>query len=208
MGHASSPRFLQRPIWRAAIAAVLLGLIAAAVIAVQVLGDDGEASDDGSVADYEGPLYIACQVEDASGPTIGEPAPTFDLCDESGERVSSLNGRGAEVTFVNFWATWCTPCRRELPDIQALYNERRADGLEVLAVNVEEDREAAIAFMESRDLSLPIVLDPEGRVYDAYRLQGLPDSFFVGDDGTLETLQYGYLTDEKMRERVEQAGLE
>jgi peroxiredoxin len=186
--------------------------VAAAVVVVAVVLGRGRGDGDttravaptgtsasGTPLPAPGPL-------DAAPPVIGQPAPDFALRSTDGElrRLSDLRGK---VVLVNFWATWCAPCKKELPDLQALYDERRADGLEVLTINVEEDAADARAFFDARGLTLPLVLDSAGTVYDQYRLQGLPDSFFVDREGKIATLQFGYLTAEKMRERLAQAGL-
>jgi thiol-disulfide isomerase/thioredoxin len=119
-------------------------------------------------------------------------------------KLSDLRG---SVVWINFWATWCRPCKQELPDIQKLYREKRDQGLEVLAINYQDPAEDAIAYFRDNDLQIPMLLDPNGSVYDQYRLQGLPDSFFVDREGNVAALHYGYMTEEKMRQRLEQAGL-
>lgn len=196
---------LQRPLARGAVALVLLATVAGGLWFLLLRDDDGEATV-GS-PEYAAPVYVVCDIDAGSGPVLGEPAPAFSLCDDAGDVVFRSRDPGAPVTFINFWATWCVPCRRELPDIQKVYDEKRAAGLQVLAVNFQEDRNTAIAFLNSRGVTIPLVLDPEGQLYEAFRLQGLPDSFFIDSDGTLRTLQYGFLTEDKMRERIEQAGL-
>jgi len=180
------------------IAAVAFGRTAGSGDATRA-GSPTAPSASGTPLPAPGPL-------DANAPVVGQPAPDFALRTVDGElrRLSDLRGK---VVWVNFWATWCAPCKKELPDIQALYDERRADGLEVVAINVKEDAADARAFFEARGLTLPLLLDSAGTVYDQYRLQGLPDSFFVDREGKIATLQFGFLTTEKMRERLAQAGL-
>jgi len=119
-------------------------------------------------------------------------------------KLSDLRGK---VVWVNFWASWCAPCKKELPDIQKIYDEKHAEGLEVLAVNWQDDLETASGFFTAADLRLPMLLDRSGGVYDQYKLQGLPDSFFVDREGNLAALQFGSLSESKMRERLASAGL-
>ncbi len=142
---------------------------------------------------------------DDRAPVVGQPAPDFVLREIGGSpmRLSDLRGK---VVFVNFWATWCRPCKRELPDIQALSREF-PDDLAVLTINVEESADEARAFLEENDLALPALLDHSGAVYRQYRLPGLPGSFFIDREGNLAAIQYGYLTQEMMRERLGRAGL-
>lgn len=119
-------------------------------------------------------------------------------------KLSDLRG---SVVWVNFWASWCRPCRQELPDIQSLYDENRADGLVVLAVNYEDSADIAREYAADLGLTMPVLLDSGGKVFDQYKLQGLPDSFFVDRDGNVATLQFGLLNEAKMRQRLEAAGL-
>ncbi|MBI2723832.1 MAG: TlpA family protein disulfide reductase [Chloroflexi bacterium] len=139
-------------------------------------------------------------------PVIGQPAPSFALRRADGTVVRLADLRG-KVVWINFWATWCVPCKKELPDIQKVFDEKQAAGLEVITINVKERPDDALAFFADRGLTLPLVFDDDGAVYEQYRLQGLPDSFFIDRDGNLAALQYGFLTEEKMRERLAKAGL-
>ncbi len=144
---------------------------------------------------------------DASRPEVGQPAPLFALADPEGKihELSSFRGR---VVWVNFWATWCGPCRRELPDIQRLAEEFKDRGLVVLAVNQGQSAGEAEAFWEELDLDLPILLDSDAEVSAQYRLRGLPDSFFIDREGVLRAFDQGLLTEEEMREGLAEASLE
>jgi peroxiredoxin len=210
MDHRTDRPLMDRPVIRAGLAVVLLAVLAAVFLAIRAGRDDGgddaqiiapptgqasAAPDDGDT----GPI-------DGSGPVVGQPAPTFALRNADGEIVKLTDLRG-KVVWINFWATWCRPCKQELPDIQKLYGEKRGQGLEVLTINYQDPREDAIAYFRDNNLEIPMLLDPNGSVYDQYRLQGLPDSFFVDRDGNVAALHYGYMTEEKMRQRLEQAGL-
>jgi thiol-disulfide isomerase/thioredoxin len=112
------------------------------------------------------------------------PAPDFELAGLDGKPVRLADFRG-RVIFLNFWATWCPPCREEMPAMQALARELEKDGLVVLAVNYEESAETAEAFVRETGLTLPVVLDGEGAVARRYRVTGLPASFFVDRRGAL-----------------------
>ncbi len=143
---------------------------------------------------------------DGQTPKVGEPAPLFVLSDPDGNvlQLSDFQGR---VVWINFWATWCGPCRRELPDIQRLANEFGDEKLVVLAVNLEESDGKARSFWEELDLDLPVLLESTGDVADQYRLVGLPNNFFIDRDGVLRAFQLGFLTEEQMRERLAEVGL-
>ncbi len=111
--------------------------------------------------------------------------------------------------WINFWATWCGPCRRELPDIQRLSSEFSDQGLVVLAVNQAESSGTALSFWDELELELPILLDSSADVSERYQLgfSGLPKNFFIDRGGTLRAFQLGFLTEEQMRERLAEVGL-
>jgi peroxiredoxin len=198
-------RLLERRLARTLIAAALLVALAGAFVAVRATrgGPDANALPGAATpqaGEQVGPL-------DSARPTIGQLAPDFALRSPDGTTVKLSDLKGS-VVLVNFWATWCRPCKQELPDIQKAYDEFHARGLEVLEVNYQEGGDDAARFFREQGVTLPILLDAEGGVYTQYRLQGLPDSFFVARDGTIAALQFGQLTADKLRERLAQAGLQ
>lgn len=197
----------ERAIVRVALAVVLL--VALGGVAFAVRASDGDGAPQAVVTpapDATATPEVQLGALDSQAPIVGQPAPDFVLRDGDGElvRLSDLRGK---VVFVNFWATWCRPCRQELPDIQAIYDEKRAEGLEVLAVNYQDDAASAQRFWDDLGLTLPYVLDTTGSVYEQYRLAGLPDSFFVDREGNIAAIYYGFLDEERMRERLATAGL-
>jgi cytochrome c biogenesis protein CcmG/thiol:disulfide interchange protein DsbE len=140
-------------------------------------------------------------------PVLKQLAPDFALRSVDG-RVVKLSDYRGKVVWVNFWATWCVPCKKELPDIQALSDELNVKGLVVLTVNYQEGVQDAKAFFAQHNVTLPLLLDTSGSVYDEYKLTGLPDSFFVDRNGILQAQQFGSFTPETMRERLAAAGLQ
>jgi peroxiredoxin len=113
----------------------------------------------------------------------GSPAPDFALerlADGATVRLSELRGR---VVLVSFWATWCAPCEEEMPALERLYRELRAEGFELLAVSVDADREAVVAFQQRLGVSFPILLDPEQRVAREWQTFRFPESLLVDRDG-------------------------
>lgn len=125
-------------------------------------------------------------------PVVGRPAPDFSLTGLDGEPVALASLRGKPVV-LNFFATWCLPCRQELPAFQAMA-ERHADkGLTVLLVDLQEDPADVAAFLESLDVGLSAVVDDTGRVTKAYRVRGLPSTFFLDRQGVIRAVQLGAL---------------
>jgi len=210
MGVNNRPPALNSRGVRAGIAAALL--VALGVGFYALVGNDGGVPS-GPVSVANAPTAVATPMPDSAtgpldeaAPIIGQPAPDFALRDADGTLVTLSDLRG-NVVWVNFWATWCRPCKQELPDIQRIYDEKAAEGLIVLAINFEEPADRAIAYFRENGLTVPMLLDLEGDVYDQYRLQGLPDSFFIDRDGNIAAVQFGLVTEKKGRERLAAAGL-
>ncbi len=125
-------------------------------------------------------------------PQIGFSAPDFTLNALDGEKMTLSDLRG-KVVLVNLWASWCPPCRAEMPTLDAVYRKYRDTGFVVLAVNTTyQDTEAdARAFVQRLGLTFPILLDRDGTTSQRYKLQGLPTSFFVGRDGIIRDIVIG-----------------
>ena len=125
-------------------------------------------------------------------PVAGHPAPEFTLKNIEGQTVSSSDFRGQPV-IINFWATWCGPCRVEMPHLQAAYEAHQADGLVVLGVNLTErdSRQHVPDFLAEFGLTFPVVLDESGNVAEMYRIFGQPASVFVDKDGIIHQVFQG-----------------
>jgi thiol-disulfide isomerase/thioredoxin len=89
------------------------------------------------------------------------------------------------VVFLNFWATWCGPCRVEMPSLEAIYNKFTEKGLEILAVNCAEDNTTVSAFMKDSGFSFPALLDLDGRINANYGIQSIPTTFLIDRDGMI-----------------------
>jgi peroxiredoxin len=142
----------------------------------------------------------------APAPIVGAPAPDFTLKDLSGSDVT-LSGLRGQVVLINFWATWCGPCRLEMPAIQAEYEELRASGLMVLAVNLDEPQPAVQAFADELGLTFPVLLDPGAKVNDLYRVRGYPTTFFVDREGVVARLHVGIMSESQLRDYLDRLGL-
>ncbi|MDR2185584.1 MAG: TlpA family protein disulfide reductase [Treponema sp.] len=118
-------------------------------------------------------------------PVLRRPsaAPDFSL-PLTGEAKISLADLKGKAVFLNFWATWCGPCRAEMPSMEALYRRYRDRGLEILAVNVREDRETAAAFMDQFRLSFPAALD-SGGVSRRYGITAFPTTYIIDREGLI-----------------------
>ncbi|NTU81654.1 MAG: redoxin domain-containing protein [Chloroflexales bacterium] len=123
-------------------------------------------------------------------PEVGHSAPAIALATPNGTPISLADLRG-QVVLVNFWATWCPPCRAEMPAIQAAYARYHDQGFTVLAVTADEDQAAVAAFVRDHQLTFPALLDPHGSVHAAYLANTLPSSFFVDRQGVVRAVHHG-----------------
>ena len=138
-------------------------------------------------------------------PQTGFLAPDFTLQTTDGKAVTLSDLRGRAV-LVNIWASWCVPCRAEMPAVQRVYDEYKDRGLIVLAVNstVQDQAASAKAFAAEFGLTFPILLDMEGIATRLYEVRALPSSFFIGRDGVIiEVVIGGPMSEALLRTRVE-----
>ena len=122
----------------------------------------------------------------SSGNLTGQSAPDFALKSSTGENLRLSEFRG-DVVMVNFWATWCKPCRAELPELARLHRELGPRGFEVLAVNIDTERLESKVRKMTADFDLPftVLRDPEGSVVGPWQVVGYPTSFLVGRESEL-----------------------
>ena len=110
------------------------------------------------------------------------PTPDFTLSNPDCKKVSLKDFRG-KVVFLNFWATWCVPCREEMPAMEKLYQEFKDRNFVVLAVNVKDRKQDAVNFAKELKLSYPMVIDPDAQVGLLYGAWGLPTTYLIGPKG-------------------------
>ena len=139
------------------------------------------------------------------------PAPDFTLTDQFGNTHTLEDYRGKTI-FLNFWATWCPPCRAEMPDIQALYENREEEGENALVVlgvaapnyGQETDAEGIAAFMEENGYTYPVLMDEDGALTAAYGIYSYPTTFMIDREGNVFGYVSGQLTMEMMESIVRQ----
>jgi peroxiredoxin len=136
-----------------------------------------------------GILLTGCSTP-VEAPEIGKAAPGFRLTDIDGQSISLSDFRG-EPVLLNFWATWCGPCRMEMPYIQEVYDERSEPGLVILAINIGESLTTVEEFMRDYNLSFPVLLDLEGNVAEKYNIRGIPTTYFIDSDGIIRDIMIG-----------------
>src|SRR5213592_3199073 len=139
-------------------------------------------------------------------PVVGSPAPEIALKDLRGQevRLSDLHGK---IVLLNFWATWCKPCKEEMPAMQASYERLRDQGFVVLAVNELEDTDKVIEHIRTHGHTFLVVMDHDNRVANQYGVVGLPASFLIDRQGIVREHIFGNLmTEQWIAELVRQYG--
>jgi peroxiredoxin len=109
-------------------------------------------------------------------------APDFELENLAGETISLSSYRG-KLVFLNFWATWCGPCRSEMPSMQVLYDSLGNDSFEIVAIDLQESRKAVQAFVDEFEFTFPVLLDSSGRVGSQYGARSIPTTYLIDTEG-------------------------
>ena len=141
-----------------------------------------------------------------AAPQAGFSAPDFTLKTPDGATYTLSELRGQAV-LVNLWATWCPPCRAEMPTLEKIYHEYKDQGFIVLAIDLtyQDDPFAVVPFTKEYGLTFPILLDETGDVGSAYQLRSLPSSYFINRDGIIqEVVIGGPMSEALLRTRIEQ----
>ena len=131
----------------------------------------------------------------------------FTLTDLQGKSWTLKDLKG-KVVLVNFWATWCPPCRKEMPDLEALYNRYKDQGFVILALSEDEETNKVAPFIAEQKISYPILLDPGQKVNNLFQVEGIPKSFVYDRDGKLVAQSIDMRTQRQFLEMLAQAGLQ
>ncbi len=127
----------------------------------------------------------------ASSSLIGQLAPDFALKNASGENLRLSEFRG-DVVMINFWATWCGPCRQEMPLLDELYSRYQRVGFNLLGVNIDDDSGKAMNMIAELDVSFPVLFDTRKEVSKLYKVDAMPVTILVDRDGRVRHVHHGY----------------
>jgi thiol-disulfide isomerase/thioredoxin len=141
----------------------------------------------------------ACRESPQNTPTASATVQQIEEFTE--ETLAQYQGK---VVLLNFWAIWCTPCRTELPDMEAIYRKYRDQGAVILAVNVSESSEDIITFVNKLDLTFPVLRDSQGKAMKAYEIRFMPTTLFLNQQGQIVARHVGPLDQDSMSAQIEQ----
>lgn len=136
-----------------------------------------------------------------AGPKTSGLAPDFTLQTFDGESITLSDFRG-QVVVINFWASWCPPCRDEAPYLERTWREYQDQGVVFIGVDYVDTDPEALAYIEEFDITYPNGPDARTEISQAYQIQGVPETFFVGVDGTLRGAKIGPLAPPELEERL------
>jgi len=134
---------------------------------------------------------LAASVSQAAMPPVGSVAPDFTLKSNGGKNLKLSEFRG-QVVMINFWATWCGPCREELPLLNRIQEQYRKAGFKLLGVNIDDRPEAAQAMARNLGIRFPILFDTDKRVSRRYDVNAMPSTLLIDRDGKVRYLHLGY----------------
>lgn len=134
----------------------------------------------------------------------GNTAPDFKLPTLEGEQIKLSDFRGKKV-IMNMWASWCPPCKAEMPDLQSFYIDHQAEGIEVFGINLteaEKNKQDVTHFIEEYELTFPIVLDEKSQTADLYEVTTIPTTYIVDSKGKIAQKIVGMVTYERVKEII------
>ena len=144
--------------------------------------------------------------EEKSLPQVGKTAPNFQLIDLSGKQVELKEVYPQnQITLVNFWGSWCPPCKMEIPEFVQFYSEYRRKGLEILAVNTWDNNslETIKKFAETAGMNFPVLLDTKNQVVQMYGVRAVPTTVFIDQTGQIKEIFVGMINYNQLKARME-----
>lgn len=123
-------------------------------------------------------------------PLVGGPAPYFELETISG-KITKLSDLKGKFVILNFWATWCVPCAKEMPEFQKAHQSLEDSNVQIIAINLGERKKKVDRFIQDYRLSFPVLLDKFGNVSETYKVIGLPVTYFISPDGIIRDKIFG-----------------
>jgi peroxiredoxin len=128
----------------------------------------------------------------------GEPAPKFETTDVVGNtQTIEQHTKNGKTVMLYFWADWCPTCKQEFPETEKYYQKLQKDGLEILAINVKQPKEASEKFKEQFGATFPMLIDADGKISDLYKVEELPTNFFIDEEGKIIRKIVGWVSEQQ-----------
>ncbi|MCR4437185.1 MAG: TlpA disulfide reductase family protein [Clostridiales bacterium] len=173
------------------------------IVAFYVTKNYSNAKSAGTVNQTQSTQSSSSQSLNTADTTSDNKAIDFTLTDLDGKKVSLKDFRGKNV-YLNFWATWCPPCRGEMPEIEKVYQQYKDKDFVVLAVDLGEDKNTVQNFIKQNNYNFKVLLDSDQSVATKYNITAIPVSYFIDKDGNVVTKRVGALSEEEMQSYVKQ----
>lgn len=199
--------------WSGALRSLVLPLLLVATIVGGLYYIEQQRGGGAKSADGTGIVALPAE-KNATGRSpsteIGRAASDF-LLDMPGGGTLRLSDLQGKPVLVNFWASWCTPCRKEMPEIVNAYNAHKATGFTVVAVDLQENDGQVRAFAQEFGMTFPVAIDRNGGVGEAWHIggpvQGIPSSYFLDASGVVQARVYGPMTAQSLSEHLAKIGV-
>lgn len=141
-------------------------------------------------------LLFTCINFSASASEVGQPAPEFTLPSLLDDKPVSLKQYAGKVIYLDFWASWCAPCRTSFPLLNKLHQKLKDQGFEVVAVNMDEDKANAEKFLKELPVSFTVLRDAKGEWADKYVIESMPTSFIIDKQGVIQNIHKGFASND------------
>lgn len=132
----------------------------------------------------------------ANATEVGQPAPQFSLPTLKTDQATTLKQYAGKVVYVDFWASWCAPCRTSFPLLNKLHEKLKSKGFEVVAINLDEDKANAEKFLQDIPVNFTVLRDAKGEWADQFVVESMPTSFIVDKQGVVQNVHHGFKSDD------------
>jgi thiol-disulfide isomerase/thioredoxin len=135
---------------------------------------------------------------------VGQPAPEFTLPTLQQDQPTSLKQFAGKVIYLDFWASWCAPCRTSFPLLNKMHEKLKAQGFEVVGINLDEDKAAAEKFLKDFPVTFTVLRDAKGEWADKFVVESMPTSFIIDKKGVVQNIHHGFASDDikELEEKV------
>jgi len=165
---------------------VVVSLVAVSLVTLVACDEGTAAKDPSSSSSSEAKVDVSC----SGKPEIGKTASNFSLTSMNGGQKMSIEK--GKVTIVDFWATWCEPCKKSFPKYQDLYTKYKANGLEVIAISVDDEKKDIPGFIKAHGAKFPVGWDADHKIADCYHPPNMPSAYVIDKTGTVKYVHNGY----------------